>query len=256
MSVALGLSAAGIDQATAYDITLTAGTAQFSTVAAGQGCNLPVIAPSQTLCVRNDGVSALTVYPSLQGTIASHTINGAASILIMPNNAVIFTCAEPSFAQVFNADGSLVSRTGPVLTYFAEAAIPLPSVKVIAANTILTLQDADSIIALDDAGGADYTITLPDITAAAGLRYKFIATTSNAAMARKATITSAAPNLIVGTAIVAKSTAMDAILVSKKTSVSFAKNVALNGDTLTLTSATGEWYLEGFTQDAAGITSA
>lgn len=74
------LTALGTNQATAFVISGTDTALIFSTVAASTGCILPNGLQGTRICVRNDGVAALSVYPPVGGTMNGGTTNAAFSL--------------------------------------------------------------------------------------------------------------------------------------------------------------------------------
>lgn len=77
--VATGLTAAGTNQATAYQVTSARN--QFSTVASGTGAILDSsAAPGDSQLIYNGGANVLKVYPTTGAKINNLATNAAASI--------------------------------------------------------------------------------------------------------------------------------------------------------------------------------
>ncbi len=122
------------------------------------------------------------------------------------------------------------------------------------ANTIINAADTGKILITPQTAGAVavvYTLPLP----AAGLHYRFI---NGAPAALSGTVqinTSAAAAILFGSVITGPTNGVALLAVSAKTQIRFLTAVSVLSDSIDLYSDGTNWYVNGMSQIAGGITA-
>jgi hypothetical protein len=222
---------------------------EYTQISTSSGTNNAITLPfdpivGQTYTIRNDGTSAVLVYPgtstsSIQSTGASL---GAGNALTLPcGDTVQLTCIS-SNGTLNSASGTNAFNNPANVFHISNQIAPISACFAIAytANAYTVSSASSGSVILFPSAGAATIITLPAV--ANGLNYRFI---SNAGSTHTIAFTSASGNVIYGIGL-SPSNATTFHAYAGSGSVTSSAGI-LQGDSLQFTSDGTNWYVFAYT---------
>lgn len=154
MSVVSGLTATGVDKASALALSVRYTTFNITTVAAGTGVLLPLVPTGTLITVVNSGANSLIVYDQLSGT---NTVPTNSALSLTTTNGLSWvvtgTSAGTSTSPVFSGlQVTSLAATNGVLTSSSTGVVSSTQTPIINTLTVTGLAATNGILTSSVAG--------------------------------------------------------------------------------------------------------